>query len=166
MLVYSSTAVANATYIEVVAEKGEPFRANMQAVTCRIVSSHSRVCSINEARAVDVVLRLIRAQSRVVRREARTRSCCRVRWCRTEADMFDQRLVGYHHGVQCSGTFALLLVGGIALFVGGCGSKLQAESMSIPTWRYSRQIRQRAGKSRCIATFVSAHHSCEFVQPL
>ena len=28
--------------------------------------------------------------------------------------MFDQRLVGYNHGVQYTGTFGLLLVGGIA----------------------------------------------------
>ena len=35
------------------------------------MSSHALICSINEALAVDVVLRLICAQSRVVRREAR-----------------------------------------------------------------------------------------------
>ena len=62
-------------------EKEEPFRPNMQAVNFRIVSNHALIISINEARAVDIILRLIRAQSRVVRREARTRSCGRVRWC-------------------------------------------------------------------------------------
>ena len=47
--------------------------------------------------------------------------------------MFNQFLVGHHHGVQCSGTFVLFLVRGIALFVGCCGATLQAETMSLTT---------------------------------
>ena len=70
----------------------------------RIVSNHALINSNSEARAVDV-FGVFTFQSRVVRRKARTRSCCRLRWCRSEADMFDQLLVGHHHGVQCSGTF-------------------------------------------------------------
>ena len=100
---YSSTVVANATYIESLAEKGEPFRGNMQAVTYKIVSSRALISSINEARTVDVVLRLIRAQRCVVRREARTRSCCRVRWCRTERTCFTSSWSGITTESNCSG---------------------------------------------------------------
>ena len=38
--------------------------------------------SVSEARVINAVLHLIRARGRVVRQEARTRSCCPDRWCR------------------------------------------------------------------------------------
>ena len=69
-----------------------------------------------------------------MRREARTRSCCRVRWCRTEADTIDQRLVGYHHGVQCSGTFCAFPFQ--RCLMGCCGASLQAEPTCTPAGRY------------------------------
>ena len=43
-----------------------------------IVSSHGVIGSVSEARVTDVVLHLIRAQGRLVRQEARTRSCCQL----------------------------------------------------------------------------------------
>ena len=42
------------------AEKGEPFRADMQAVNFRIVSNHALISNNSEARVIDVVLRLLR----------------------------------------------------------------------------------------------------------
>ena len=59
-----------------------PVRANLEIGTSGIVSSQGLIGSFCEARVIDVVLHLIRAQGRVVRQEARTRSCCQVRWCR------------------------------------------------------------------------------------
>eukprot|EP00450_Noctiluca_scintillans_P039371 CAMPEP_0194478644 /NCGR_PEP_ID=MMETSP0253-20130528/2020_1 /TAXON_ID=2966 /ORGANISM="Noctiluca scintillans" /LENGTH=79 /DNA_ID=CAMNT_0039317759 /DNA_START=591 /DNA_END=830 /DNA_ORIENTATION=- len=74
-----------------------------------IVSSHALIGGVSEARAVDVVLRLIRAQGRVVRREARTPTILpEFDGVESEADMFNQLLVGHHHGVQCSGAFRAL----------------------------------------------------------
>ena len=73
-------------------EKGDQIRTNMQAVRFRNVSRHALIGSVSEAREVNVVLRLIRAQGRVVRREARTRSCCQIRGVESEADMFDRYL--------------------------------------------------------------------------
>ena len=55
-----------------------PVWANLEYGTSGIVSSHGLIGSVSEARVTDVVLRLIRAQGRVVRQEARTRSCCQV----------------------------------------------------------------------------------------
>ena len=57
-----------------------PVRANLEYGTSRIVNTIQRnlMGSVSEARVIDVVLHLIRAQGRVVRQEARTRSCCQV----------------------------------------------------------------------------------------
>ena len=68
----------------------------------------------------------------------------------SEADMFNQFLVGHHHGVQCSGTFALFLVKCIALFVGCCGARLQAETtMSLTT----NQAASRKNQMHCNSGF-------------
>ena len=73
---FSSTVVANTSCTSrPEAEKGEPYQANMQAVNFRNVSNHALIGSVSEARIIDAVLHLIRAQGRVVRQEARTRSC-------------------------------------------------------------------------------------------
>ena len=55
-----------------------PVWANLEYGTSGIASSHGLIGSVSEARVTDVVLHLIRAQGRVVRQEARTRSCCQV----------------------------------------------------------------------------------------
>ena len=52
------------------------FSANMQAVNSWDRKQPRRDWQPADARAVDVILRLIRAEGRVVRREARTRSRC------------------------------------------------------------------------------------------
>ena len=74
------------------AEEREPFR--------QTVSSHARIGSLIDARAVDVILRLIRAQSRVVRLEARTRSSCEYDGVESEADMFELSVEYYHEILQ------------------------------------------------------------------
>ena len=55
-----------------------PLWANLEYGTSGIVSSHGLIGSVSEARIIDVGLHLIRAQGRVARQEARTRSCCQV----------------------------------------------------------------------------------------
>ena len=55
-----------------------PVRANLEYGTSGIVSRYGLIGSVSEARVIDVVLHLIRAKGRVVRQEARTRSCCQV----------------------------------------------------------------------------------------
>ena len=89
-------------HLEAQAEKGEPFRANMQAVNFR-----DREQPRTDWRRQ--VLRLICAQGRVVRREARTPIMLpEFDGVESEADLFNQLLVGHHHGVQCSGAFRAL----------------------------------------------------------
>ena len=63
-----------------VAEKGEPFRANMQAVNVWDREQPRTDWQRQRGTRSRRVLRLIRAQGCVVRREARTQSCCH--WCR------------------------------------------------------------------------------------
>ena len=78
-------------------ETVQPEKASSRfAQKCRLTMSPraftTKIGSVSEAREVNVVLRLIRAQGRVVRREARTRSCCQIRGVEKEADMFDRYL--------------------------------------------------------------------------
>ena len=73
------------------------------------MSSHALIGGVSEARAVDVVLRLIRAQGRVVRREARTPIMLpEFDGVESEGEMLNQLLVGHYHGVQCSDAFRAL----------------------------------------------------------
>ena len=53
--------------------------------------------SVSEARVIDNVLHLICAQGRVVRQEARTRYAAEVDGIESEADRFNQYLVGRRH---------------------------------------------------------------------
>ena len=64
---------------------------------CRGKKNHfARIGSLTDARAGDVILRLIRAQGRVVRQEARTRSSCEYDGVESEADMFKLSVEHYH----------------------------------------------------------------------
>ena len=56
----------------------------------------ARIGSLIDARAGDVILRLIRAQGRVVRLEARTRSSCEYDGVESEADMLKLSVEHYH----------------------------------------------------------------------
>ena len=55
--------------------------------------------SVSEARVIDVVLHLSCAQGRVLRQEARTRYAAEFDGVESEADRFNQYLVGRRHRV-------------------------------------------------------------------